>query len=135
MQQGAVEIAAAMGVFVRANFQSVSQLSLALGGKQKELEKDKQELAEAQQRHEQQIGQLKQEHEDRVDEWKNKVEEVKHQLRNVEFVNQKQVEKIDLINQELKDVHLASKGSSFVDLIPKDFKQVLCKIHEEFRRL
>ena len=48
MQQATVEIAAAMGVFAGANFQLVSQLSSALGEKQKELEKAKQELAEAQ---------------------------------------------------------------------------------------
>ena len=45
-----------------------------------------------------------------------------HQIRNVEVVNQQQAEKIALINQELKDVHLASKGSSFVNLRPEDFK-------------
>ena len=65
MQQGAVDTAVAMGGFVGANFQCVSQLSLSLGEKQKELEKAKQELGETQQRHEQQIGQLKQEHEDK----------------------------------------------------------------------
>ena len=124
-----------MGVFAGANFQSVSQLSLPLGEKYKELEKAKWELAETQQRHEQQIGQLKQENEDKIEEWKNKVEEAKHQLRNAEVVNQQQAEKIALINQELKDVHLASKGFSFVDVKPGDFKQVLFKIHEEFRQV
>ena len=33
MQQGAVDTAASMGVFAGANFQCVSQLSLALGEK------------------------------------------------------------------------------------------------------
>ena len=46
MQQKAVETTLSMGAFAGANFQSVSQLSLALGEKQKELEKEKQELAE-----------------------------------------------------------------------------------------
>ena len=41
MQQGAVETATSMGIFAGANFQSVSQLSLALAEKQKELEKAK----------------------------------------------------------------------------------------------
>ena len=59
MQQGAVEIAAAMGFFAGANFQSVSQLSLALGEKEKELHKFKHDIAEAEKRHEQEIVQLK----------------------------------------------------------------------------
>ena len=78
MQQGAVDTTIAMGVFGVANFQFVSQLSLSLGEKQKELEKAKRELAETQQRHEQQIGQLKQEHEDKIERWKKKAEEEKH---------------------------------------------------------
>ena len=45
IQQGVVDTAATMGVFAGANFQCVSQLSLALGEKQKELEKVKRELA------------------------------------------------------------------------------------------
>ena len=45
MQQGAVDTAVSMGVFAGANFQCVSQLSLDLGEKQKELEKVKHELA------------------------------------------------------------------------------------------
>ena len=45
MEQGAVDTAASMGVYAVANFQCVSQLSLALGEKQKELENVKHELA------------------------------------------------------------------------------------------
>ena len=41
IQQGVVDTAAAMGFFDGANFDSVSQLSLALGEKQKELENAK----------------------------------------------------------------------------------------------
>ena len=48
MQQGALETATTLGVFAGANFQSVSQLSLALSEKQKELEKAKWELVETQ---------------------------------------------------------------------------------------
>ena len=75
MQQGAVDTTASMGVFTGANFQCVSQLSLALGEKQKELEKVKRELVETQQRHEQQIGKLKEEHEEKIERWKKKAEE------------------------------------------------------------
>ena len=110
MQQGAVDTTTAMGVAVGANFQCVSQLSLALVEKQKELEKVKRKLAETQQRHEQQIVQLKQEHEEKIERWKKKAEEEKHQLQNVEVVNQQQEEQIVLVNQELKHVHLASKA-------------------------
>ena len=52
MKQGVVGTEASIKVFAAANFQSVSQLSLALGEKQKELEKAKRELAEKQQRYE-----------------------------------------------------------------------------------
>ena len=55
MQQGVVDTATAMGLFSGANFQCVSQLNVALGEKQKELEKVKCDLVETQQRHEQQI--------------------------------------------------------------------------------
>ena len=71
---------------------------------------------------------MKQEHEEKKERWKNKAEEEKHQLQNVEVVNQQQAEQIVLVNQELKHVHLASKGCSFVDVRPEDFKHVLCKI-------
>ena len=129
-----METVAAMGVFATTNFQSVSQLSLPFGEKHKELEKAKWELAETQQRYEQQIGQLKQEHKDKIEKWKKKAKEAKQQLQNADIVNQQQAEQIALVNQELKDVHLASKGCSFVDVRPEDFKQVLCKIHKEFRQ-
>ena len=86
------------------------------------------------QRHEQQIGQLKQEHEEKLEEWKKKAEEAKHQLQNAEVVNKQQAEQIALVNQELKHVHLVSKGYSFVDVRPDDFKHILRKIHEEFRQ-
>ena len=49
-------------------------------------------------------------------------------------MNRQQAKQISLVNQEIKDVHLASKGFSFVDVRPEDFKHVLCKIHEEFRQ-
>ena len=39
IQQGVVDTTTAMGVFIGANFNSVSQLSLALGEKEKELQK------------------------------------------------------------------------------------------------
>ena len=126
IQQGAMDTSTSMGVFTGANFDSVSQLSLALGEKEKELQKAKQDLAEAEQRHEQEIDQLKQEHEDRVQQWKNKVEQLKHQLENSDVLNLQQAEQIAYVNQQLKDAHLASKASSFLDRIPKDFKQVLC---------
>ena len=77
---------------------------------------------------------MKQEHEEKTERCKKKVEEEKHQLRNVEVVNQQQEEKIVLVNQELKHVHLVSKGCSFVDVRPEDFKHVLYKIQEEFRQ-
>ena len=48
LPQGVVDAAAAMGVFAGANFQCVSQLSLALGVKQEELEKVKCDLAKTQ---------------------------------------------------------------------------------------
>ena len=76
---------------------------------------------------------MKQEHEEKIERWKKKVEEEKHQLWNVEVSNQQQAEQILLVNQELKHLHLTSKGCSFVDVRPKDFKHVLCKIQEEFR--
>ena len=70
----------------------------------------------------------------KIEEWKKKVEEAKHQLRNTEVVNRKQVEQISLVNQELKDLHLDSKGCSFVNVRPDDFKHVLYKIQKEFRQ-
>ena len=56
MQQGAVDTTASMGFFSRGNFQCVSQLSLDLGEKEKELQKAKRDLAESEQRHEQEIS-------------------------------------------------------------------------------
>ena len=41
VQQGALDTAVSMGVFVGANFDLVSKLSLALGDKEKELHKSK----------------------------------------------------------------------------------------------
>ena len=46
LPQEAVDAAAAMGVFIGDNFNTVSQLSLAFGEKEKELDKLKQDLAE-----------------------------------------------------------------------------------------
>ena len=60
IQQGALDTEAAMGVFIGANFDSVSQLSLSLRDKEKELQKSKLELETIEQRHEQEINQLKQ---------------------------------------------------------------------------
>ena len=51
--QEAVDAAAAMGVFTGANFSTISQLSLAFGEKEKELEKLKQDLAEEENRYQQ----------------------------------------------------------------------------------
>ena len=78
---------------------------------------------------------MKQEHEDKIEKWKKKDKEAKQQLQNADIVNQQQAEQIALVNQEMKDLHLASKGFSFVDVKPGDFKQVLFKIHEEFRQV
>ena len=46
IQQGTMDTVVAMGVFARANFNSVLQLSLVLGEKEKELQKAKQDLEE-----------------------------------------------------------------------------------------
>ena len=72
LPQEAMDAIAAMGVFTRANFSIVSQLSLAFGEKEKELDKLKQDLAEAENKHQQEIGKLKREDEDRVEQWKMK---------------------------------------------------------------
>ena len=61
-----------------------------------------------------------------------KSEELKHQLENEVVVNQQQVGQIDLVNEQLKDAQVASKGSCFLDMTHEDFKQVLCKLQEEF---
>ena len=49
--QEVVDAVASMGVFARANFSIVSQLSLAFCEKEKELDKLKQDLAKAENRH------------------------------------------------------------------------------------
>ena len=67
LPQGAVDTATSMGVFAGANFNTVSQLSLAFGEKEKELDKLKHDLPEAENRYQQEIGKLKQEHKDRVE--------------------------------------------------------------------
>ena len=61
-----------------------------------------------------------------------KAEELKHQLENEEVVNQQWAEKNVVVNEQLKDAQVASKGLCFLDLTPEDFKQVLCKLQEEF---
>ena len=63
-----------------------------------------------------------------------KAEELKHQLENAEVVNQQVVEKIALVNQQLKDAQVGLKASCFLDMTLKDFKQVLCKLQEEFQQ-
>ena len=55
-----------MGVLVGANFDLVSKLSLALGDKEKELQKSNLDLAATEQKHEQEVNQLKQKHEESV---------------------------------------------------------------------
>ena len=34
----------------------------------------------------------------------------------------------------MKDAQVASKAPCFLDMTPEDFKQVLCKLQEEFRQ-
>ena len=62
-----------------------------------------------------------------------KAEELKHQLENEEVVNQQRAEKIVVVNEQLKYAQVASKGLCFLDMTHEDFKQVLCKLQEEFR--
>ena len=57
-----------------------------------------------------------------VQQWKNKVEQLKKQLGNADVLNQREEEKIVLISQQLKDSHIASKASSFLDLTYEDLK-------------
>ena len=45
-----------------------------------------------------------------------KDEQLKHQLENANVLNRQQAEQIAHVNQQLKDAHLASKASSFLDL-------------------
>ena len=61
-----------------------------------------------------------------------KAEELEHQLENLEVVNQQGAEHIALINQQLKDAQVGLKASCFLDMTLEDFKQVLCKLLEEF---
>ena len=129
-----MDVADAMGVFAGANFNTVSQLSLAFGEKEKELDKLKHDLAEAEKRHEQEIDKLKREHEDKVEQWKMKAEELKHHLENAELVNQQGEKKIALVNQHLKDPQVGLKALCFLDMTCEDFKQVLGKLQEEFRQ-
>ena len=63
-----------------------------------------------------------------------KAEEFKHHLENAEVVNKQGEEKISLVNQQLKDAQLGLKVLCFLDMTPKDFKQVLYKLQEEFRQ-
>ena len=62
-----------------------------------------------------------------------KAEELKHQLENAEVVNQQGAEQIALVNQQLKDSQVGLKASCFLSMTLEDFKQVLCKLQEEFR--
>ena len=59
LPQHALDAAAAMGVFTGANFNTFSQLSLDYGEREKELDKLKQDLAEAENMYQQEIGKLK----------------------------------------------------------------------------
>ena len=59
LPQGAVDATVAMGVFAGANFSIISQLSLAFGEKEKQLDKLKQDLAEAEKKYQQEIDKLK----------------------------------------------------------------------------
>ena len=56
VQKGELDTVAAIMVFASANFDSVSQLCLALGGKEKEMQKAKLGLAVGKQRHEQEVN-------------------------------------------------------------------------------
>ena len=55
-------------------------------------------------------------------------EELKHQLENAEVVNQQGAEQIALVNQQLKYAQVGLKALCFLDMAPKDFKQVLYKL-------
>ena len=64
-----------------------------------------------------------------------KAEEMKHQLENAEVVNQQQEEQIAHVNQQLKDAHLASKASSFLDLHLRISNKYSVKYTKSFGRL
>ena len=46
-------------------------------------------------------------------------------------INSKQ-KKIVILEQQVKDAQIASKASSFSSLTAEEFKNVLCKVHQEF---
>ena len=47
-------------------------------------------------------------------------------------MNQQGVEQIALVNQQLKYAQVGLKASFFLDMTLEDFKQVLCKLQEDF---
>ena len=78
IKQGALDVAAAMGAFAGANYDSVSQLSVILADKEQELQNTRLDLAAPEEKHAQEVKQLKEEYERKIKQWKKKTEDVKH---------------------------------------------------------
>ena len=66
IKQGELDTTTAIGAFVGANYDSVSQLSVTLTDKEQELQKGKLDLETTEEKHEQEVKELKQEPENKI---------------------------------------------------------------------
>ena len=82
--------------------------------------------------HKQEVQLLKHEHEEKLKQLKNKNDYLKHQLENSNVLNQQQANQIAILEKQLKESHLASVASSFSILIAEEFKQLACRLHDQF---
>ena len=117
-------MAATMGAFVGANYDSVSRLNKYLLDKEQELQKDKKDLEAVEAHHQKEIQFLKQENEDKQKQLQKKIDHVKHQLEKSHLLNQQQDNQNATLEQQLKESQLSLVASSFSILTAEEFKQL-----------
>ena len=121
-----------MGYFAGDNFDLVSQLNKELEEKEQELQRSKLDQVQDEAQYKQEIQHLKNEYEQKLRQLQSQNEYLKQQLEKADDLNKKQADNISIFEQQLKYIHLASTTSYFSKFAGEEFKQLGCKIHDEY---
>ena len=91
-KEGVLDTTTAMGAFVGANYNSMSQLTKDLLSKEQELHKARKDMEEAEACRVKDIELLKQEHQDKQRHSEEKIDSLKHELEKSEALNKEQTQ-------------------------------------------
>ena len=77
---------------------------------------------------------LKEEHQHKETQWEKKFDSLKQEVEKLEVVNKQQADQNYTLENQLKQLNISSASSSSSTLTVEEFKQLACRVNEQYHQ-